>query len=246
MPYGLTKSHFSLILQKDVTTGNVVDREGVALVAVVEDGVEKVQKCSAAGSEFPIGFAISDNESIATDIEVEEFTIPAAPGPYTVQLAHTTPVNGGGATVEAACIVIATGVAKVRQANPGAVDADAKFYVSATGLCTFNSASAGQIVRVTYRWSMTVAESRLKYHQRNSANEAGAEFNSVAVGCGVGEIETYEFDAGIDWNQASPACVCGADGKVTVGGGGTALPVRVIKVPSVNSPTLGLAFNFTA
>ena len=44
MPYDLTKSHFSLTLQKDVAAGQVVDREGVVLRGLLEAGEEKVQK----------------------------------------------------------------------------------------------------------------------------------------------------------------------------------------------------------
>ena len=42
MPYDLKLSHFSLSLQKDVASGQVVDREGVVLRSVMEAGNEKV------------------------------------------------------------------------------------------------------------------------------------------------------------------------------------------------------------
>jgi hypothetical protein len=155
VPYELTKSHFSLILQKDVATGSVVAREGTVLQAVLESGVEKVKYATAGGTEKIIGFAISDNEDIATDVEVESITVPAA-APYTVQLGHLQLV-GTGASAEAV-VVTAAGVPLTKVAGvPGAGEWSV---VGTTGVVTFNVAQVGLFYLIYYRYNLTVLEAR--------------------------------------------------------------------------------------
>jgi hypothetical protein len=88
---------------------------------------------------------------------------------------------------------------------------------------------------------LTVAEARLKFFQRNINNEAGALFGQVGVGHGHGEIFTDQFDAAEDWATASDPS-SGAAGQVVEGGSGSNLG-RVISVPNVNNPLLGLNFD---
>ena len=117
-----------------------------------------------------------------------------------------------------------------------------------TGVLTFNTAEAGSDIMVWYRANLTVSQSRQRFFQRNINNEAGAIFNTVAVGGGHGEIYTAEYDTDVDWTTAWPGgtadIVTGADGILTIGGGGTALPGgNVIHVPDVDQPFLGVSFN---
>jgi hypothetical protein len=246
MPYDLKYSHFSLSLQKDVATGQTVDREGVCLRSVLEAGEEKVQKADAAAATYAIaGFAISDNETIGIIPVVEEFTIPAAPGPYTVQLAHASLV--GTAPNSSVRVYNVTGSADMTEVA-GAPAATQFQPAVTTGVLTFNVAQAGNSIRVWYRANLTVAEARLRYFQRNINNDAGAIFNTVVVGGGTGEIYTAEYDTNVDWSTAIPGGAnpikTGADGILTIGGAGTDIPGgKVIHVPDVDQPYLGLAFN---
>jgi hypothetical protein len=245
MPYDLKRSHFSMSLQKYVSAGNTVDREGVVLRSVLEAGEERVQKADATASTYQIaGFAISDNETIGIIPVVEEFTIPAAPGPYTVQLAHTSLVGTApNSSVRVNNITAAADMTEVAGA-PAATQFQPNV---ATGVLTFNVAEAGNSIRVWYRANLTVAEARLRYFQRNINNDAGAIFNTVVVGSGSGEIYTAEYDTNVDWTTAYPGAnpiLTGADGILTIGGGGTAIPGgKVIHVPDVDQPYLGIAFN---
>lgn len=245
MPYDLKLSHFSMSLQKYVSAGNTVDREGVVLRSVLEAGEERVQKADGSAATYQIaGFAISDNETIGIIPAVEDFTIPAAPGPYTVQLAHTSLVGTApNSSVRVNNITAAADMTEVAGA-PAATQFQPNV---TTGVLTFNSAEAGNSIRVWYRANLTVAEARLRFFQRNVNNEAGAIFNTVVVGGGSGEIYTAEYDTNVDWTTAYPGAnpiLTGPDGILTIGGSGTAIPgAKVIHVPNVDNPYLGIAFN---
>jgi hypothetical protein len=245
MPYDLKRSHFSLSLQKDVASGQVVDREGVVLRSILEAGEEKVQKADASASTYQVaGFAISDNETIGIIPAVEDFTIPASPGPYTVQLAHTSIV--GPAVPNSSIRVQEVGGSDWTEV--AGAPATTQFQpVITTGVITFAAADAGKSVRVWYRANLTVAEARLRFFQRNINNDAGAIFNTVVVGSGTGEIYTAEYDTNVDWSTAYPGAnpiLTGADGVLTIGGSGTAIPGgKVIHVPDIDQPFLGIAFN---
>lgn len=245
MPYDLKLSHFSLNLQKDVASGQVVDREGVVLRSVLEAGAEKVQKADGSASTYSIaGFAISDNETIGIIPVVEDFTIPAAPGPYTVQLAHTSIV---GTVPNSSIRVMEVGGSDWTESATAPSTTQFQPVVT-TGVITFAAADAGKSVRVWYRANLTVAEARLRYFQRNINNDAGAIFNTVVVGSGTGEIFTAEYDTNVDWSTAKPGSTgvitSGADGILTIGGSGTAIPgAKVVHVPDIDQPYLGIAFN---
>lgn len=245
MPYDLKLSHFSMSLQKYVSAGNVVDREGVVLRSVLEAGEERVQKADAGAANYRIaGFAISDNETIGIIPVVEDFTVPAAPGPYTVQLGYTSLV---GTAPNSSVRVMEIGGSDLTEV--AGAPAATQFQPNvATGVLTFNVAQAGISIRVWYRANLTVAEARLRFFQRNVNNEAGALFNTVVVGGGSGEIYTAEYDTNVDWSTAWPGgtadILTGADGILTIGGGGTAIPgAKVVHVPDVDQPYLGISFN---
>jgi hypothetical protein len=247
--YDLKRTHFSLTLQKNVTPGSVVDREGVCLRSVLTSGAETVQKADGSAATYQIaGFAISDNEQIGVIPWVEDAVIPASPGPYQVQL-HYNALTGTPPTAQVR-VAYASG-APFTQVNTTPVGAGTFQPIVAgsvtTGLLQFYSGDAGAAIRVWYRASLTLAQSQQKFYQRNINNTAGILFNTVAVGGGVGEIYTSEFDPNVDWSTAVPGSTgvikTGPDGILTIGGSGTAVPgARVVHVPDPNIMMLGIAF----
>ena len=247
MPYDLKRSHFSNTLQKDVASGQVVDREGVVVRSILEAGEELVQKADASASTYTIaGFAISDNETIGIIPVVEDAVIPAAPGPYTIQLSRTSLVGTApNSSVRVLSVVAATDLTEEASGTPSSGEFNPAV---ATGLLTFNAAQAGLAVRVWYRANLTVAESRQVFFQRNINNEAGAIFNTIAVGGGSGEVYTAEYDTNVDWATGIPGgtavITTGADGILTLDGSGTAIPGgKVVHVPNPDNSFLGIAFN---
>lgn len=243
MSYDLKRSHFSVILEKKVSTGSVVTEEGSLLVAVIDatTGEETVQLSAGAGGEVPAGFAIRDNADNATTSAVEEGTIPSA-GTLEIQLDNNNLVApGDGSTAQARVVASTSGALdNVDGASPSAGEVGIE---PVTGLLTFNAAQAGQDVVITYRYNLTVAEARLKFFQRNINNEAGTLFGQVGVGHGHGEVFTDQFDATVNWGAAAQDIWSGANGVLVGSAGGSQLDARVISVPNVNNPLLGIAFD---
>jgi hypothetical protein len=244
MGYDLKRSHFSLVLEKEVLAGSVITEEGVLLASVLDaaTGTEKVLPTTGSGDVIA-GFAIRDNADNATTSEVESVTVPSS-APFEVQLRNnnivaSTPGDGTTASLSA----IQDNGTQMTNADDSSGGASSVGVNDVTGLLEFDGARQGETVVVTYRYNLTVAESRLKFFQRNINNEASTLFGQVGVGQGHGEIFTDQFDATEDWS-ASVAVKAGAGGIVEGdGGSGVSLDARVISVPNVNNPLLGLAFD---
>lgn len=240
--FDLIKTHFSLTLEKQVATAQTVNPEGVLLTSLLESGEERVAMTAGGGADVPCGFAISDNQTISTDVAVEEIVVPAT-APYIVQMEHTALYGTiPNAEIRAYDVAGATDLTQSAGA-PGAGD----FQPSVTNLLTFNIAEAGKSVTVYYRYSLTVAEAVQKYYDRSVNNQASAIFNQVGVGGGTGEIYTSEFVMSEDWSGGG-TIYSGAAGKVTLTAGGADMStqLRVIHVPSVEDPFLGLALKSLA
>lgn len=239
MSYDLRRSHFSVILERQVLTGEVITEEGVVLEAVLDtDGQEKVKVHDGTG--VVAGFAIRDNADNATTSEVETGTVPTAPAALTFQLRNNNLVAGTPGDGSTAQIRVVMGDGDVLTRVDGAPAAGQVQVEDVTGLLTFNSAEDSETFTVTYRYNLTVAESRLKFFQRNINNEAGTLFGQVGMGHGHGEIYTDQYDATVDWTTATtPTAIAGG----LIGSGGAAMNARVISVPNVNNPLLGVAFN---
>ncbi len=243
MSYDLKRSHFSIILERAVTDAEVVTEEGVVLQAVIDPatGTETVQVCGGA-SEIIAGFAIRDNADNSTTSVVEEATIPAS-GDLEIQLSNNNLVAstpGDGSSSSMRVVASTTGnLTLVDAASPASGQVGNE---PVTGLLTFHDDEKGQDVVITYRYNLTVAEARQTFYQRNINNEAGALFGQVGVGHGHGEIYTDQFDATKDYSSDADA-IHGIAGGLISTTGGTAIDARVISLPNVNNPLLGLAFN---
>lgn len=245
MSYDLKRTHFSLQLERKVTTGSVVTEEGVLLMAVLDaaTGQETVQLSAGASTDVIAGFAVRDNADNATTSVVETGTIPAS-GTLQIQLSHTNLVAstpGDGSTAQLRVVASTTGLlTKVDGASPSAGEVGCE---PVTGLLTFNAAQAGQTVVLTYRYNLTVAQARQVFYQRNINNQAGALFGQVSVGMGHGEIYTDQFDATADWSALGVSIRAGANGQLKASGSGPVLDARVISIPNVNNALLGIAFD---
>ena len=245
MAFDLKRSHFSVVLERKVATGEVINEEGVVLMATLDaaTGQEVVQVSDGGTSRNIAGFAVRDNADNATDSVVEEATIPSS-GALEVQLSNTNLVAstpGDGSTAQLRAVASTTGaLTLVDGASPSSGQVALE---PVTGLLTFHADEAGQDVVVTYRYNLTVAQSRLKFYQRNINNTAGALFGQVGAGHGHGEIYTNMFDATKNY-AAATSLKAVAGGLVSdQTGTGTVMDARVISLPNANNPYLGIAFN---
>jgi hypothetical protein len=105
---------------------------------------------------------------------------------------------------------------------------------------TFNSAQAGIAVQATYRYNLTVAQS-INLFQQDTPNHPDANlFAAVGVGKGKGRLFTLNYDASQNWATATPTATAAG----LIGASGAAIPgCRVVSVPSVGDPFLGIEFN---
>jgi hypothetical protein len=222
------------LFERPVVTGSTIGAEGMALIRSLVSGEEHVKPSTGVGGEVFVGFSFSHNLVPSTLSRVESVDVPASPGPYTVTLERNNLV--------AANIMIVRDSDSVVLTEGDATNADEYSVVDVTGIITFNSADAEETMTVTYRYSPTTVEAKFEYPDADVNINAALEFiNSVGV-IGEGEVYTDQFDAAVDWDSAS-AIKLGTSGIVTTSGSGeTITDARVIHVPDVDNPFLGISF----
>lgn len=238
-------SKTTLKRSKDMLTGLNVTAEGALLCVALEGGFEKVKYSTGGASDVVIGFSELDNEVFTEDVKVEQHTVPAV-SPYTVQLNHGALVGTGPASYE---IRVTKVVATTDAVQNAAVGANQYAVTDAVnGVVTFNVAQAGLLVEVIYRHTLTAVEAtQLVPGVRPINNAAAAQLHSCTVLGGVGEVYTKEFDVQTDYRTGVLYTSAANLGRLHMGssGGGTDLTplMRVIKIPSITDPYLGVALN---
>jgi hypothetical protein len=226
--------------EKAILTGQSVAQEGQLLIAALEGGVEKVAPCAGVANEVPVGFSSSTRLLIDKEVLAKDITVPSA-GPFTVDLGYTNlDSNGAGQ------IVILNGAALLTNTTPVAPAAANDYSVNyLTGVVTFHSGAAGLALEVHFKRILSVIDSRTLYREGFLHNARAFEVYDV-VGCfeGKGQIYTDQYDIAADYSAGNLKTMAG--GLITVGGAGQALPahVRVISMPNLSNPFLGLEFNF--
>jgi hypothetical protein len=243
MSYDLKRSHFSLVLEKPVLAGAVITEEGVLLQATIDaaTGSEVVSMATNDASLVIAGFAIRDNADNATAAEVEN--LGAVPAGLLMNLSNNNIVSTADTGLTTNIQVSADGT-PLTLANTGGAASGVVGVNPTTGALDFHVDELGQTIVATYTYNLTVAEARLKFFQRNINNEASTLFGSVGVGQGHGEVFTDQFDATVDWSVAAQIVHSGDAGTIT-NVGGTLIDARVISVPNVNNPLLGLSFDIS-
>lgn len=243
------KQSFGTNYELPVVNGHAVSKEGLALVKVMEDGIAKVRVANGTSGEVFVGFSSSDNQRVTDEPRVESVSVPTA-GTYTVQLSSTIPfsVTGGTTSLSFEISVYDNTAAAylVHASATGIIAGRYALNVSGPGSLTFNAAQAGHDVVVYWRVNLTAQEAATKYYERSINNKSNAYFNTIGVLCGQGKIYTYEYDTAANWSTAEAGCAwAGADGKLyaTSATNARANAGQLIKLPSADSVTLGVAFN---
>lgn len=233
MSVDLTKTFYGRVDAQVIATGSTVAEEGSVLVALLEDGVEKVKPSAASAGVFA-GFAVFRQQTHATRPVGEDVVVPSTAA-YTVQLDHTNLISG---QIRVRGVVSGTDLTVVAIApNTGEVQVN-----YTTGLLTFHSAQAGLAYTVLYRYNLTVAEAQSLYYQAPVNYPDPNNFMSVGVGKGKSRVFTTYYDQSIDWS-GTVTIKGGAAGILTSGGSGPTVPgARVVQVPTVAVPVLGIEF----
>ena len=245
--YDLKRTFASTVLEKPVSSGNSIAKEGLLVVQDMVGGVEYVKMSAGGGDARLVGFSQVDTESPDTEpVATDLLTVPAAGlTACTVTLANVNIVGVDASSTSVRVYSTAASSDLTFEAYNGTPSAAGKFQmVHATGSLLLHVGKAGTTIRVWYRRNLTVAEARAKYYQRSINNTASATLQQCSVLTGSGEIFTYEYDTTSAW-AAGGTCKTAANGLITLGAGGLDISslVQIIHTPTATDPTLGLSFS---
>lgn len=207
--------------------------EGMALCGVMEETLFKATILAApAATDVFLGLAYNYYTSPSTIINIETITVPAAPGPYTVQLGN---------------LPIAPDTTMLVRDSTGQVYAHnnahgANQFSDAAGLITLDASAAGKVLTFTYSYSPTMQQAAYLFGD-GVAGHTGASAVTGTIGLiRRGLVYTSNFDPMVDWT-ANPVMKVGANGVITSTGNGPEIPGYIYEVPSSDSPYLGLNFS---
>lgn len=215
--------------EKPVLSGFEVNQEGLLLVGVLENGIEKVRPCDDVANEKIVGFSSLTRVPVDMEVLSKKITVPNA-APYTVDLGYHNLVAGQ---------IYIAGLTLGVAAAPGVYAIDI-----VTGILTFDVAQKGLTYTVFFKRNLTVEEYRAKYREGFIGNAASFQvYGTCGVYMGSGKMFTDRFDVSKDYSTG--VLTTGADGMITIGGAGTAIPnCTVIATPTLDQPWLGVRFNF--
>lgn len=243
--FDLKKSFSVLTLEKDVAVGSSVAVEGACIVRSLDTNGNEVVALSAGitGEKFA-GFSQLDNQTITTEVIVEQHVIPAS-SPYVVQL------NKGNISTASNDLRVvahskdsAVGVATYAFIAYSGSPTSAQVAVDYTnGILKFNSADAGYTVTVYYRRNVSALEAQMTYQQRSVNNTASSVFGKVGVKTTSGNMFTDQYVINYDYSSVAKGSLrTGANGRITVSAAYGDSVGAVIKIPTVTDPFLGVAF----
>ena len=267
--YDLTRSRFEYRDSFALVPGTNLVAEGQLMIAGGAGAVQQAAVSAGAAGEVPLGVSLNASILGTTFTAFETFTVPAVPGPYTVQLGHTnltTKIVTGTIPASAVTGTIAnayvetdtTGALAVSNVAPNAGEVQ---IVPLTGLMTFNVAQAGETGYVRYSWNLTVVEAQEILKQSAIGRGSDGTFEKIIVGRGHCRIFTTMFDCTADWTlnfQTDDTTL--DDNSPVLGPGGiwttsaqaallnpiSATPTpfgRVISLPTADDPYLGIEYH---
>jgi len=205
-----------------------ITQEGLCLVSGIVAGVQGVNVSGGNSGEIFAGFSFTRTSAASflptTEVKVETLVIPAggvvtlsrSPASSTTSVYDVTDggaVSGGNVAVSGAAVTITAASTR------GAV---------------------GNTVKVTYRYTLTVSEAKLKYGDVTPGGYSGSMLGTIGV-AQAGKIFTNAFDTTIDWTAAT-TLKTGASGLIVTTGNGATINGYVTDVPTVDYPFLGIQF----
>jgi hypothetical protein len=214
-------------ITRSVTPGKSIAAEGQLLKAVLTAGQETLEPATGAAGEALAGFAIQ-----------------RALRPSTKPVVETVVADAAGA-VTLSKVNLVTGTLRVRDNTAGA---DVVLTGATIDLVrgTFLLASvANHNLTFTYVYTLSAVEADVLFKNAPIGSNAASVWGQVTAAVGFGEISTDQYDTTKDYSVAGITLTAGANGLITVGGTGTAIPgARVVSVPTSDYPYLRISFNF--
>lgn len=212
-----------------VLDAHLIEEEGFALIYTKQGNETVVRKSQGAGGEVFAGFALSRNaptDRLPLVIEGEVvdqsagYTLPRLPITGQIRIL----LNGSAATIVAGAPAVAG-------------------EVQLTGdELAFHAADDAAALEIHMMYEPTVTEARLYTGDAPVGGLSSIEQNVIGLFV-EGDIATNKFDISADW-AGSLHPTLGADGMLTVGGGGVELTdVVVLNAPSADNAFLVLRVN---
>ena len=212
--------------------------EGMMLCGgVFENGQQAasvVAAPTAAANPF-MGVAFSYYTAPNTLVAVETYTVPAAPGPYTVAInsAALNPTTGISVKDNA------NGTLYTYNATAGA----GNFQVSGNVL-TFNAAQAGRSITVTYAYAPTVSQVQQAVGDGYIGSVKPSDVTGTIGLIRRGIIFTSNFNPGVDYSQPGLTLYVGPNGIIDpTYTTGPVIPGYVYGLPNADFATLGINFS---
>jgi len=243
--YDFTRSRFEWKRQFEVSpTTNILEEGSVLTRLPGPAGNEVVQlghAAAMAAGERPCGLSLQSRITADTFADVRNYTVPAAPGPYTIQLPHANLVQAGALLAEAyvwdnTAAAALTVIAHVAPPVPAATQVDID---PVTGLLAFNVAEAEHNITITYRWNLTAIERDLILRQSHVNRGAEDQFGLMTVGYGNCLVYTSMYECDQAYTVGAQLTL-GAGGMFTLGG--VTNFGQVVSVPTPGDPYLGVEY----
>ena len=151
-----TKNEIERREQYTITAGTTITEEGQLMVRAGTTALTVNPSTGPAATNIPVGVSLYGKIQATTFTAYETGTVPAAPGPYTVQLQKTTIVLNTETALRDAVVYDTTGATYLIVA--GAAVAGTSFTLTAGGLCTFAAGDAGHAFWIVYGYTLTTTE----------------------------------------------------------------------------------------
>lgn len=228
----LTRCRFARDKEIPLAFGTKLDQEGLALVSLIENGIEVVKPCTGSATEAFVGFSYGEKFTPNIFSKVVEATIPST-GTLNVALPKTNIVEDN---------IFIFDVTANTPLVEGAVAASGVFVCDdISGFLTFHADQAGHNIRTTFRYYPTVMEVQMDARQF-FYRPSGTDFlNQIGVIL-RGEVFTDIFDAKVNWGSAT-AVKTASNGLLTdQTGTGAVVNATIINIPNTNNSFLGLRF----
>lgn len=233
---------------KPLASGSTVANEGMVLVSVIEDGVEKVKLSTGTAGEKVVGISYSPSIVPGQVVASDDRTLDAVTTASSVSFALADVVTGSLRVVSTVA-----GVATVQTVAASAAAVAAGTYYYADNTLTVWNPTTGADISVTYRKNLTVAEQESLFgNARPNLAGVNAFLGQITVFRGNGEVWTDQYDTTADWSTAVDAVCADASTDTTKAGllapGATSSETktvvgRIVGRPTATNKFLGIAIN---
>jgi len=210
--------------------------EGVAMVAILENGKEVVVPSTGVGStENFVGVSCFEVQDTRYAPFYQEITVPAS-SPYTVTLKRAPrnlPTDVGVMQLDGTAFAYSASAPTASQ------------WTGSGNVLTFNSADAGKKLRVTGTYEPTAVEIQAIYGQSYPNSHPEQVVGVIGVWYETEYLLTTCFDPKSNWwgTSAGPVYL-GANGRFTLTNTGTLLRhVTIYSAPNAQNGFLGLRMN---